>query len=62
MLQKMKDFFKEITLFKATILSITITCTVVFSMFYFDVSIGSLVEFAGPVEINIDVTTTINIH
>lgn len=64
-MRKIKDFIKNLATnkkewLKMVGLSIAITSTIVFSIFYFEVHIGNLVEFAGNV--NIDVTTTINVH
>lgn len=64
-MRKIKDFIKNLATnkkewLKMVGLSIAITSTIVFSIFYFEVQIGTLVEVAGPIDI--DVTTTINIH
>lgn len=64
-MRKIKDFLKNLPenkkeMLKKVAISIAITTTIVFSIFYFEVHIGTLVEFAGPIDI--DVTTTINIH
>ena len=64
-MRKIKDFIKNLAtnkkeMLKMVGLSIAITTTIVFSIFYFEVHIGNLVEFAGPIDI--DVTTTINFH
>ncbi|MEC1158096.1 hypothetical protein [Cytobacillus horneckiae] len=66
MMRKLKDFLKNLPaetkkMLKMTAISIAVTSTIIFSIFYFEVHIGNLVEFAGPI-IDIDVTTTINFH
>lgn len=62
MLQKVKDFFQNKELLLKIALSIAVTATIVFSIFYFEISIDTFMEFTGPVEINVDVTTTINLN
>lgn len=63
-MRKIKDFLKNPVnkkdMLKTIAVSIAITSTIVFSIFYFEVHIGNLVEVAGSIDI--DVTTTINIH
>lgn len=64
-MRKIKDFLKYLPankkdMLKNVTISITITSTIVFSIFYFEVHIGNLVEVAGSIDI--DVNTTINIH
>jgi hypothetical protein len=64
-LRKIKDFLKNLPenkkeMLKKAAISIAITTTVVFSIFYIEVHIGNLVEFAGPIDI--DVNTTINFY